>query len=391
MKITLSTTTRPVSYDYAAALDRSGHLFQLVSAFPKRSSREIRGQVSAPVVFVDQLQIAFLLANRFAAGSKLALALSHLSKLRLDSVTRNRVSGSDACVFYSGAGLKTIERCRRDRVLSVAQVHHAHVEAFNRILSEEALRCEVPFTPIYSQAQVRRQLAEFAAVDRILCPSNAVRESFVTAGIAAEKLVVVPHGVQLDTQPQEEAAIRETSDSAPFQVLYVGQLHFRKGLRYLAEAVTGLQDIQCRFVGPDFGLSGLNRVQLDSCIERVGALKGPDLIEAYRQADVFVLPSVEEGFGLVVLEAMQAGCPVILSSAVGAKDFVTDGVEGWIVPPRDSNAIRERIDWMRAHPEERKQMGAAAARKAATLGGWDAAARQLIDALDNARQEIFHD
>jgi glycosyltransferase involved in cell wall biosynthesis len=101
-----------------------------------------------------------------------------------------------------------------------------------------------------------------------------------------------------------------------------------------------------------------------------------------------VLPSLEEGFGLVVLEAMRAGLPVIITSAVGAKDFVTDGVEGWVVPPADPQALSEKIRWMQLHPTERQAMGRAAAQRARAAGGWAASARRLVEALSAKAKEL---
>jgi len=312
--------------------------------------------------------------------------LSHHAKVKLDRATAKNLGGCDAAVFYSGAGLATVRECRRRGILSVSQVHHAHVLEQERILNAEAAACGLPYTPIYSPAQVRRQLAEFEQCDVIVCPSGAVKESFERAGISPHKLVVVPHGV--DLSGTDAAATRPAN--GPLRVLYVGQLHFRKGLRYLAQAAVRMDpaEFSFRLVGPDFGLSGMARLEGSERLMRIGPLKGEDLSRAYRETDVFVLPSVEEGFGLVVLEAMRAALPVIITSAVGAKDFVTDGVEGWVVPPADPEALREKIRWMQLHPTERQAMGRAAAERARVAGGWVASARHLVEALSAKAKDL---
>jgi glycosyltransferase involved in cell wall biosynthesis len=85
---------------------------------------------------------------------------------------------------------------------------------------------------------------------------------------------------------------------------------------------------------------------------------------------------------------MRAGLPVIITSAVGAKDFVTNGVEGWVVPPADPAALREKICWMQLHPAERQAMGRAAAERARSAGGWTASARRLVEALSAKAKEL---
>lgn len=389
MKILLNTTTRPVGFDYARALHAAGNLSLLVSGFPRRQSVNLASELRDAVTFADFWQMVFLVANRLGGSTNFSRALSHKAKIALDRATARRLEGCDAAVFYSGAGLVTSRACRQHGILSVCQVHHAHVSEQESILRSEARQCGLPYTPIYSDAQVRRQLQEFDEADVILCPSNTVRESFVRAGMSGERLLVVPHGVDLQQKFNIERQVK--TQNPGLRVLYVGQLHYRKGLRYLTEALGGLSssDVELRLVGPDFGLSGLCAASVPSAEPvKTGAKKGAEIAREYADADVFVLPSLEEGFGLVVLEAMCAGLPVIITSAVGAKDFVTDGVEGWIVPPKNPAALRAKVEWMKSHPEDRRKMGLAAKAKAQAAGGWSESARRLVEALEGKRAEL---
>jgi alpha-maltose-1-phosphate synthase len=90
-----------------------------------------------------------------------------------------------------------------------------------------------------------------------------------------------------------------------------------------------------------------------------------------RLSHVLVLPSVEEGLGLVQSQAMATGCPVIASAATGAEDLFTDGVEGFIVPNRDPAALADRLQQLADDPILQKQMSAAALARVKLLGGWD--------------------
>lgn len=388
MKILLNTTTRPVGFDYAKALAEIGALGQFVSAFPRRNSGDLVGLLGSKAVFCDLWQTAFLVSNRLAGSTRFSRLLSHRAKVALDRDTTRHLDACDAAIFYSGAGLETIRACRQRGILSVCQVHHTHVREQESLLRKEASVCGLTYTPIYSQTQVNRQLQEFDEADVILCPSGAVSESFLRAGLPAEKLAVVQHGVDLSAEPVKPLAL--THADRPLRVLYVGQLHYRKGLRYLAQATQEFAagQLECRIVGPDFGLSGLESAPGAERFAKTGPKKGSDLLAEYAEADVFVLLSLEEGFGLVVLEAMRAGLPVIITSAVGAKDFVTDGVEGWVVPPADPAALREKIRWMQLHPAERQAMGRAAAERARSAGGWTASARRLVEALSAKAKEL---
>ncbi|MEI6071056.1 MAG: glycosyltransferase family 4 protein [Verrucomicrobiae bacterium] len=381
MKITLSTTIRPVGYDYARELTAMGVLHAFVSAFPRAKSRDLVARLGSRTYFCDTVQVIFLVAQRLFGASGFTRALSHFSKCRLDRATVRHLNGADAAIFYSGAGLRTIRACHDKKVLSVCQVHHAHVIEQEEILLREAEACRLPYTPIYSPAQIRMQVQEYQEADLILCPSGAVKDSFMARGVSGSKLIVVPHGITLPDGFPERSPGRDTGT---LRVLYVGQLHYRKGLRYLIEGLSLLGDpsLECRLVGPDFGLSGIKPQDFPFDLKKTGPKKGADLWQEYVDGDIFVLPSLEEGFGLVLLEAMRAGLPVVVSSAVGASDFVRDGQDGFIVPPADPAAIRDKIAWLRDHPDARRRMGESARAKASEVKGWNDSAARLISELN---------
>jgi glycosyltransferase involved in cell wall biosynthesis len=104
-----------------------------------------------------------------------------------------------------------------------------------------------------------------------------------------------------------------------------------------------------------------------------------ELREIYRQADVFVFPTLVEGMGIVVLEAMASGLPVI-TTPNGPGDIVRDGVDGFLVPPRDVDAIVERLERLRADPQLRQEM-ARNARIRAQEFTWDAYRKKTVVAL----------
>jgi glycosyltransferase involved in cell wall biosynthesis len=96
------------------------------------------------------------------------------------------------------------------------------------------------------------------------------------------------------------------------------------------------------------------------------------MIELMSTSDVLVLPSIEDGFGLVMAEAMACGCPVIASTNTGGDDLYTDGVEGFIVPIRDPQAILDRMQLLTDDPVLTRTMRAAAVKRVQMMGGWSA-------------------
>ena len=105
--------------------------------------------------------------------------------------------------------------------------------------------------------------------------------------------------------------------------------------------------------------------------QHLGVIPRPELYKYYSQGSVFVIASIEEGLALVQAQAMACGLPVIATTNTGAEDLFSDGVEGFIVPIRSPEAIREKIVFLYEHPAVRDEMAEAAKRRVRHLGGWD--------------------
>jgi glycosyltransferase involved in cell wall biosynthesis len=101
-----------------------------------------------------------------------------------------------------------------------------------------------------------------------------------------------------------------------------------------------------------------------------------DLPKFFALADVFVLPSRIDSFGMVVSEALACGLPVIVTENVGAKDLVCEGVSGWIIPPANADALTQRMMWCAANPNAVRAM-VPAARASAEARSWQAYRREV--------------
>ena len=207
-------------------------------------------------------------------------------------------------------------------------------------------------------------------------------------GLGSERVHVVTPGVDLDLfRPGDRAFARERLGLADEPViLYVGRIEPLKGLDVLLEAVPMLDAARSRLLivggtpGRDAELERLRRRARELGIaERVtftGALKQTDLPDYYRAADVFVLPSYSESFGLVALEAMACATPVVASRVGGLKTFILDGHTGYLIPWHCPEPFAQRIDMLLSNPPLRETMGSAAADHARSMS-WSASAENL--------------
>jgi glycosyltransferase involved in cell wall biosynthesis len=178
-------------------------------------------------------------------------------------------------------------------------------------------------------------------------------------------------------------------------VLFVGEVGLRKGVAYLLAAFEALDaPATLRLVGPVDKRFVRAIGGLPDGVEAVGVKTGQALAAEFRDADVFVLPSVEDGYGVVTTEAMAAGLPAIVSSNCGSADAVREGVNGYVVPVRDAMALRERLEALLSDADLRRRMGGAAA---SSVQGWsweesgEAHLRQIYVPLLASRKDTAFD
>jgi glycosyltransferase involved in cell wall biosynthesis len=237
-----------------------------------------------------------------------------------------------------------------------------------RELRRECTLWNAPFNEAWA-LRTGRECDEYAAADHIVVGSRFVKETFISEGVPPEKVHVIPYGANVARfHPVGTPAEDE------FVVLFVGEFGLRKGAPYLLQAFAKLRHPRktLKIVGAVSPQMRAMLCRFDlSEVEFLGRVPNEELAAHYSAAHLFVLPSIEEGLALVMSEALACGTPVLASSNTGAADLFTDGVEGFIVPPRDAGALAERMTRFMDDPALRATMRQAALARAASIGGWD--------------------
>jgi glycosyltransferase involved in cell wall biosynthesis len=203
--------------------------------------------------------------------------------------------------------------------------------------------------------------------DRVICVSQAVRQRCLAAGIAAERLAVVPDFV--DCQRLDPGAAPARDDPRP-TILAVGRLTSEKGHAVLLSAMPrvlqGLPEARLVICGQGPEQRSLsNRAEAEGIASRVEfAGFVPDVRQRLAQADVLVMPSLSEGLGVAVLEAMAMGKPVVASNTGGLPEAVADGETGLLVPPGNAEALAGALLALLEDPDRAQAMGKAGRRRA---------------------------
>ena len=193
--------------------------------------------------------------------------------------------------------------------------------------------------------------AKLKESDLVVCISqynvDYVKEHFPT--VEPSKLVVLPLGVAPLAETPEP---RSYDASKPLRILSVGRLSTQKAQEYLIRACAQLRDkglaFECQLVGEGpqraFLESEIERLNLSDQVELLGAKYHHEVLEMYKEADLFVMSSVAEGMPIVLMEAMQAGVPVLSTAISGIPELLDYGMAGILVPPASDDALAESME-----------------------------------------------
>jgi starch synthase len=246
----------------------------------------------------------------------------------------------------------------------------------SHILSHDKILTAIPGAERPSPLAIRRELAGYALADRVVIPSQHVADSFRSDGSSYAKLFYNPYGVDLamfPSRPQQEP-------SEPLSFLFVGTWSLQKGCDLLAEAVRTVPGVRLTHVG---AIGDLDFPAGDSRFVHVDPVPQPELARSYAAADVFVLASRQDGFGVVLSQALASGLPVICTDQTGGMDLARTpalAARITVVPAGDIDALAYAIVAWCGRLRARGDLPPLAATERATLS-WAAYGRRYSDEL----------
>jgi glycosyltransferase involved in cell wall biosynthesis len=243
---------------------------------------------------------------------------------------------------YNHVATTAFTGAAKPRVLYQVQAHPISVR--DAVLDDDTLP-EFKDEPVFNElrwpaAVLDRYASEPLSADYCLVNCQHIKHTLIDHGVAENRIAVIPYGVDL-----EYFTPAYRPPTSRFNVLFVGQLVRQKGLHVLLEAWRGLSfpDSELRIIG-----RGARNERLLAAYRSnftfVGALDWSSLREEYRRADLICSPSLTEGFGLVNLEALACGTPVLTSEGCGACDIIDENADGFIVPAGDLIALMAKLE-----------------------------------------------
>jgi glycosyltransferase involved in cell wall biosynthesis len=243
---------------------------------------------------------------------------------------------------------------RDRRAVTLLMRGSSHIRVQDALLREEEARSgETLDRP--SAWMIERELREYALADHVLVLSTFARRTFIDEGVSSDRVSMLPLGVDVSsfrvTEAEREARVQRILGADPLRVLYVGAWSLRKGMIDLLQAARTLRDepFEFRLVGPAMPETTRLLAEAPASVRPLGKRPQHQLAADYAAADVFLFPTIEDGFGMVLTQAMAAGLPCLTTPNGAGPDFVDEGRNGWIVPIRQPDAIVERLRWCSAN------------------------------------------
>ena len=266
-----------------------------------------------------------------------------------DQKTAKNLNSADAIHGIPGQCLKTFTRARELGITTVLNHATGPAQHLRELLQPEFERVglSIDSETVYDSEYFEQEKQEYGLADFHCVASSIVKQQLVEhSGIPSDKIWVVPYSADSSIF---HPPVTKTGDNR-FRIIFAGQTSLRKGVRFLTDALQQIGDsnFELHFYGPESPETQKDIADYKGATELkfFGAVSQNQLAEAFRSADVLVLPSIEEGFGLVVPQALSCGLPCIVSSAVGASDLIEHRVNGSIFKSQNSSDLAtELIHW----------------------------------------------
>lgn len=371
--ITLSLKGRFPTLYLAKHLATAKIPFRLLTSYPGffTSTQGIPTTATSSIheVFFVEKMIQKLSLSRFV---HINWHLSEWFDLRAAKLIRR-----DTTLFngWSQISLRCLKTAHKYGAKGILERGSTHICMQDDLLRQEYELHGLQYRQIDSRI-IDKELAEYAEADYISIPSRFARSSFIARGVSEKKLIMVPYGVDPDLfRPKRKL------DNV-FRIIQCSHLSLRKGVHYLLQAFNELN-----LPSAELWLIGSITGEIEPFIRRYrnprvflkGAISFNRLHEYYSQGSLFCLPSIEEGMAMVQAQAMACGLPVICTTNTGGADILRNGQEGFIIPIRDVESLKEKILYLYENREVCSQMGYSALERVRSGFTWADYANKILD------------
>lgn len=376
MKVTVSIAGRGATFYLVQQLLKRNRLKKLITSYPKFEVAKygIPKEKTRSILIKEVLERGWHRSPRFL---RKAYDPSFLIHEVFDKLAKRHIDECDILWSWTSFSLHSLRKAKKLGALSLVELGNAHVSYQHKILAEEYARYGAPFFESHPRI-ITKMIQEYNEANYLPVPSSYIKRTLVENSVLESKILVLPYGADL----KEFRQIPKEDNK--FRIVFAGGLSIRKGVHYLLRAFSelNLPNSELVFLGsvndeikPFLKKYGKNT-------KLMGHIPQKELYKHYSQGSVFCLPSLDDGFAVVILQAMACGIPIIVSENTGGPDVITDGREGFIIPIRDIDALKEKILHMYDNQDKAREMGKLAKQRVASGFTWDDYGERVIKAFE---------
>jgi glycosyltransferase involved in cell wall biosynthesis len=348
--------------------------------FKRRNISEIEYELISGFPYQEMIRV---LSARMLSP-KLMNRIWEWSELNFDQWVSGRLNKHLNWVHtYEHAALATIKRAKQSGITSFHEQPSQHHCFFDQVLQDQLKK----YPELISGSikllnddnalrSNQRKDEELRLCDYIICNSTFTQKTLVNSGVDAHKIIRIPYGF-----PEVQLKGMLNASTGKIRFLYAGSQSVRKGVHLLFQAWK-----RCNFDPDKAELIVIGKNQLPKSVRQglpysvkfIANIPHHELTDFYRQADVFVLPTLADGFGMVISEAMAMGVPVLCTMNSGGPDIIKHLQNGMLVPAGDVEALAAQMIWCMQNPDQLKIMGTKATESAQSYP-WSMFRKKLLD------------
>ncbi len=382
MKVTQICIGRFHHFHLARQLAKHGLLERIYTGYPRFQLTDEDGISPQQIQTYPWIQTPYMGLNRFnlLKWNWLRREVEWLAHETLDKYVSRTLKQPMIVIALSGGGLHSGVKAKALGGVFICDRSSTHILYQDEILREEYESLGLKYKRI-DQRKIQKEIEEYDNADIIFVPSDFVRSTFLHKGIDERKIVKIPFGSRTDRFFKDGSTPKDK-----FRVLWVGQISPRKGFLYALDAFLKLHTRNKEFVVIGSVYTEMEKLisKRDlKCIKFLGQLSNRSLRSYYSSSHCMVLSSIEEGLPNVIGEALACGCPVIATPNTGADELIEDGQEGFIINPRSSDAILEKLELLIRNPQLQKTMSHNALDKVKSISGWDKYGEKAVEIIRN--------
>lgn len=387
MNISIIVGGRFHAFNLAEQLNLNNNLNQLITSYPRfylKNKYKINQSKIKSIIFKEIISKFRL--NKFKKLDDYIIEYFDKKASKLIDF-----KNLDILIGWSSFSLHSFKNAQKYNCLKILERGSTHIEYQNDIVKEEYSLNNIK-PKLTSNFIIEKEKQEYEIADYITVPTEFAKQTFIEKGISENKILKIPYGVDLNEFDKNLNFINNENDNIKFRIIYTGSVSVRKGVIYLLKAFSelNLKNSELLIIGNidnEIKPKIYKYLKIDN-IKFLNSQRQADLYRYYKKSNVFITCSIEEGLSMVQLQAMSSGLPIICTKNSGGEEIIEDTVEGFILPIRDLQILKNKIKFLYENLNICKHMGVQAKKKVKNNFSWESYGKNVIQTYQNLLTKI---